>query len=118
MDLELLATNLSPVISGRSSFPERWNQDLLSAAEAIIATGYVSIESTEHLIEQAKMNDSLKMTLLVGMAMQEGLTAGQKLALNKLNGFLQVWRRHRNRLRWLVQPVRRASNFEFKQKEL
>lgn len=102
--MEILATNLEPLVTKFVAYPESWISDFRSATQVTIATGYVSVESLSHMTELVKLRDGLQVKLIVGMAMRDGLTLGQLNNMRELDTLLKSQGRG---------EVRVVSNFAF-----
>jgi hypothetical protein len=87
--MEILATNIEPVVTRFIAYPESWISDFKTANQVTIATGYVSVESLSHVTELVKLKDDLHLQLIVGMALRDGLTSGQLKGMRTLDTLLR-----------------------------
>jgi hypothetical protein len=83
--MEFLTTNLQPLKTGNATYPSSWLRDFKMAKSVVLATGYVSIEALVHLRQSLTENSATSFTLIVGMAMRDGLTAGQLKELGEIH---------------------------------
>lgn len=102
--MEILATNIEPVVTKFEAFPESWISAFKSGDQITIATGYVSVESISHVAELVKLKDDFSLLLVVGMALRDGLTIGQLNGLKRLDDLLRTQNKG---------EVRVVTNFAF-----
>jgi hypothetical protein len=102
--MKVLATNLSPVVTQMDAYPESWHADFKIANSLALATGYVSVESVSRVLQLIKLRDDFNLTILVGMALSDGLTKGQLSVLEQLHDELTSRK---------IGEVRIVTNFAF-----
>jgi hypothetical protein len=86
----LIATSQdSSLIGGTPSFPDVWWEKFSGSSELVLATGYVSVGAVTLLQDRLRENPKTKVRILVGMAVNDGLTLSQKKALADLDSSLR-----------------------------
>lgn len=82
--IELLASNYPPLKTSYSTFPNAFFDGLSEADKALIATGYISVDSITELTRIIELNRKPFVDLIIGMHFFEGFTRPQFQAVKKL----------------------------------
>lgn len=83
--MPLLFSNNAPLRTEFKNYPEKFRELLVESDTLNIATGYISTDSVIDLKSILDANGGPRLELCIGMHYFDGLTAGQKIALDELN---------------------------------